>query len=399
MPTQPYSYATLAQVQQYLADRLYDSAMVFWQQAELTLYIQEALRTWNALTGYWRDDFLFTPQQGVQWYDITNQTQMPNTLRPLTLTDRNVYTLLQYHLLEPTSWNPWTGQSLQFGAGDLVGAVNRRRDEVLSTSGCSITQRLVGATPGRIVLPDTVIDVRRVAYLPAVGSPSTMWPEDAWGEQSFNNKYTIQPPGTPFIYLMSTQPPISFDTDKPPIAAGQYELLTVEAGPLLSIATATGLTVPDDWAWVIKWGALADLLSRDSNARDSARAQYAEQRYRMGMAALSAAPALLAARIGNVPMQIDAVRSADLYNASWEATAQAPPNVVYHAGLNLLALNPPPDAGAYSVLLTVVENALVPVNQTDKVQVGRDVLDVLLWGRVRRHLAAARTVPPASHDL
>lgn len=378
MATNPYSYVTLAQARQALADRLFDGGQVFWSPAELNLYIAEALRTFNALTGYWRGDFLFTPSQATTFYDITDQSQMPNTLRPLTLTDRSVYSLIQYHLLEAIAWNPWTGVSNQFGPNDLIGAVQRRRDELLSATACSIQRRTVPAVAGRITLPDTVIDVRRMAYLPALGSPSVLWPEDDWGEQSFAPQYLQTPPGTPLLYRMSTQPPISFDVDAAPIAAGSYELLTVEAGPLLSAATAQLLTVPDDWAWVIKWGALADLLSRDENARDIPRADYANQRYRMGQAALAAAPAVLSARIGNVAIPVDAIRSADLYNTSWEAAAQGSPSAIYHAGLNIIALSPPPDAAAYSVTLTVVENAPVPAADGDFVQVGRDVLDAVL---------------------
>lgn len=134
MPQAPYSYVTLGQAAQELANRLYDSGMVFWSQAELTAYITEALRTWNALTAYWRDDFTFQSLPGATWYDLHNTTVMPNTLVPLTVTDANLYTVMEYHLLEPAPAtnpiNPWTG-SQQFTADDFLNAVQRRRDETL----------------------------------------------------------------------------------------------------------------------------------------------------------------------------------------------------------------------------------------------------------------------------
>jgi hypothetical protein len=396
----PFSFATFSFVKSELARRLYDPSEVFWNDAELGLLIQEALRTWNAFTSYWRGDFLFNSQQGVAWYDLTDATNLPNTLRPLTLHDTDLYTQLQYHLLEPIAWNPWTGASTQFTADDLLNAIQRRRDEILSITGCTITRRLIPAVAGRIALPDTVLDVRRMAYLPQalIGIPygvgpygmgpygfsiyggvsaSTVWPDDTWAEQSYNRNYTIAPAGTPQTYLMSTQPPISFDTDRPPGGAGNYELLTVEAGPTLSVTTPTTLAVPDDWTHVIKWGALADLLSRESLSRDPTRATYCEQRYRMGLKMLLDAPALLAMRIGNVPLQIDSVHSADLYNTGWQATAQNKPSVALHAGLNMLALAPIPGI-VHSMTATVVENAPVPVAGTDLVQCGRDELDAVL---------------------
>jgi hypothetical protein len=584
----PYSYLPFVQARQQLANRLFDSSKQFWSDLELGKYIVEALRTWNALTSYWRGDFTFQSQQGVSWYDLTDRVAMPNTLRPYTLTDVDIYTAIQYHLLEPAgSINPWTGVSSQFTPDDLVNAVQRRRDELLSLAGCTITRRTLGAVLGRIPLPDTVIDVRRMAYLPAVGSPSTMWPEDTWAEQSFATSYLQNTPGTPLTYLMSTQPPISFDTDRPPGSAGVYELLTVEAGQSLasilvgaggtipfsftlpnqnpigvpwiaagafplpqilnnavspaSMAAATTwlmlyggiswspnqssqativqlvagkgylalvlrcdataqnfyyidldasgiaggvggigiptplnlqkvaggvqsllsqfpavtpqigdiftaqvsgatisvfqngvfrgsftdpspipvgspglllessaalstpgdlawkdwvgsgnigsfLFVPDDWIHIIKWGALADLLGRESNAKDVLRATYCEQRYKMGIAALKESAALLAMRIGNVPLQIDAVKDADHYQTSWQALAQGKPSNVYQSGLNLLALAAAPDAGLYSLTATVVENAPIPVADNDPVEIARDDYDAML--DYAQHLAA-----------
>jgi len=403
-----YSYIDLVTAKQQLANRLYDSSQQFWSSAELGVYVREALRTFNALTGYWRGDFLFSSQIGVPWYDMTNLAQMPNTLRPYTLLDTNLYTDIQYALLEPaTGVNPWTGVSSQFSANDLINAVQRRRDELISNSGCTMTRRLVPAVNGRIVLPDTVIDIRRMAYLPAQGPPSVVWADDTWSEQSFNRNYTLAPPGTPSVYLLSAQPPISFDVDCPPGAAGQYELITVEAGPALVAGTPQTLSVPDDWVHLIKWGALADLLSRDTNARDDQRAAYCEARYRMGLKALEDAPALLAMRIGNVPLEVDSVRSADLYNTSWEGQTPALPTAALHMGLNLIALAPMPDKGLsvygagaygagaysssvpYSLMATVVENAPVPILNGDPIQVGRDDLDVII--DYAQHLALFKT--------
>jgi hypothetical protein len=48
-----YTYTTLGVVRQEVANRLYDSAQVFWSAPELNSYLIEALRTFNAMTGFW----------------------------------------------------------------------------------------------------------------------------------------------------------------------------------------------------------------------------------------------------------------------------------------------------------------------------------------------------------
>src|SRR5690348_12340482 len=92
-----YTYATRATVRQQLANRLYDSAQTFWSPNELDMYIVEALQVWNALTAYWRGDFLFNTAPATTWYDIPSLT---NSLRPYTTTDVDLYELIAYHRSE-----------------------------------------------------------------------------------------------------------------------------------------------------------------------------------------------------------------------------------------------------------------------------------------------------------
>lgn len=161
-----YSYLTRAQCRQQLANRLYDPTQQFWSQAELNLLIAESLRTWNAITAFWRGDFIFPTVLGTQWYDLTDIINLPNTLRPFTLTVNDICKDIQFALLEPAVGLPWIGVSTQFTQADLTNAITRRIDEILSSTGCFTTRRLVPAVAGRIQLPDTVIDVRRMAYIP-----------------------------------------------------------------------------------------------------------------------------------------------------------------------------------------------------------------------------------------
>jgi hypothetical protein len=111
MPPIIYTHVTFAQAKQQLANRLFDSAAVFWSDAELGLLIMESLSTWQALTSYWRAEFLFASQANQTWYDMSDPSVMPQTLRPLTVRDTDLYSSMQYHLLEPQGINPWTGSA------------------------------------------------------------------------------------------------------------------------------------------------------------------------------------------------------------------------------------------------------------------------------------------------
>lgn len=365
---------TLSIADSALAARLYDPTGQFWTQAERLYYIQEAMREWNALTGFWHGDFLLTPANGTQWYDITNTATAPLTLRALTLNTTYLNTIIQYHLLEPpVGLGAWTG-SAQLAPSDIQTAIARRRDEILGITGCNLTRSLINASPGRTALANTTLGVRRVAFIPApgFGSPTTLWQDDSWAWQAYENNYATLPAGIPFTYALSTQPVFSFDVDRLLNVAGQYELLTMQSGADPSLA------IPDDWTWVLKWGALADLLGRESNAKDAVRAAYCEKRYRDGLALLALAPAVLGVRSDNIPLQIDSVRGADQYQASWEAAAAGPPKSVLAASMNLLALSPTPDAGPYSLMFTVIQNAPVPSAPSDCITLTQDAYEVML---------------------
>ena len=385
----PYTYATLAQVRIQLASKLYDTgATQFWSDAEKNLYIYEALRTWNSLTGMWRIEFPFPVSQGLNWYDIPSAVGSP---RPYTLADNDLIQIIEYHLLEPaTPTYPlvWTG-SLQLSMTDILNAIQRRRDEVLSMTACTTTRQLVMAVPSRIYLSDNSIDIRRIAWLPVqIGkgySNVPLWPDDMFGIGAYERDFTVAGEDIPTSYQRNVEPPLSFDVDVTPPVNGQYDVLTVNAGPMLSVLTPTILGIPDDFAWVIKWGVLADLLSRESNAKDELRAKYCEMRYQQGIAALRIAPSILYARVDNIPMDVQSVQDLDNFRPTWQAEPQQMPDTIATAGLNMLTLAPAPDI-PYDITIGVVSNAPIPANDGDLVQVSREDLEAL--GDYAQHIAS-----------
>lgn len=384
----PYSYVSLTTAKEQLAQRLYDPNSIFWSDSEKTYYIVEAIRTWNAHTSFWRSEFILNLSEGSVWYDIADDVAIPNTIRPFTITDDYLYRVIQHHLLEPATGSTWTG-SLQFNAQDLLQAVQRRRDELLSNTGCTISRDIVPAIPGRTFLDDKTIDIRRNAWLPVAGfgySNTPLWPDDEFAIQSYGNNYTTRDPGTPTQYRQSTQPPLSFDVDTEPAVPGSYEVLSVKAGADLSVVSPTILPVPDDYTWIVKFGAMADLLNRDSNAKDVMRAQYCNLRYKQGQALLFGSASVLFARVNNLPMDIDSVQNTDNYRSGWQAQSNGQPDLCMTAGLNMVGFARTPDSGPYGITLTVVQNAPVPIVGGDTIQVGRDAYDAILDYAV--HLAS-----------
>lgn len=395
MPYLPYTYLTFLQARQELALRLSDSGMVFWTDEELKLYIYEALRTWNAFTAVWIADFQFQAKatDPSYWYNLSTLAGNP---RLYTVTYNDLFTLAEYHLLEPPTGFTWTGTS-QFNINDLQQALEHRRDEVNQLTATGIV-RLPGVPfpvppyNRRTVLPDNVLEARRVRYSPATGfgDPVVLWREDPASFDFFTPDH-LQSPQVPTLYSITPQPPLTIDTNFPPSTPGTMDVLAIQA-PLTTFPIAANLVgVPDDWTWVVKWGLLADLLGKESEARDDLRAQYCRQRYEEGISLMQRLPWITQAQMDGVPVEIASFTERDLYDVDWELNAAATQGIIV-AGTDFFAVCPIPSlvtrtpSGIVGISMQLVENAPLPVLDADPVEVSRDTLDVIL--DYAEHLAA-----------
>lgn len=377
---------TFLNLKDALSRRLNDPGKVFWVDAELKLYIAEALRTWNALTATWNADFTFTitgPASQV-WYDLRTLVGYP---RKPTLTDNDIYTIMQYHLLEPaTGGGTWTGSS-QFALTDLQQALSRRRDEIIQLAGTNLAQFNITAAVGqrRATFADNVLEIRRTRYVPGDltnASIATLWRDDGLGFQDFAPNYLQgdpspgQQPASPQQYNLTSNPPLSLDVDYPPPVGGVYDTIALVSGACFSPPTPSLLSIPDDLSWVAKWGAMSDLLGSEDERQDAARADYCLQRYKDGVTLATQAPWLLLGQLNGIPYDTVSFTEMDQYAPEWDSDPNAPAMLVM-AGLDFLAVSPIPTANT-DVTLTVVQNAPIPIADNDTVQASRDVLDAIL---------------------
>ena len=365
-----YSWLTYVTARQQLASRLADSGNVFWTDAENGLYIQKALRMFNAMTFTWKTDFTYNSTS--LWNSLGSLAFSP---RLRTLTDTNSYTMMEYMLLEPPTGGTWTGTS-QFTISDLSQALQRRRDEMLQISNCNqLLLQNIALTPNtrRTTLPDTIIDVERVRYLPVTGSPNTLYRDDTVAQEFYEAGFLQMPSGTPQTFMLSSEPPLTWDVDIAPNRPGKYEAVVLESGTAFSPPTATLLGIPNDFAWALEWGALADLLGRESEATDQQRASYCLRRYQDGLNLLLKTPWAMLARVNGVACDMPSIVEMDRYMPEWDSTPTSFGPCVVLGGIDFLAA--PTGSG---IGVTVLANAPVPSADTDYVQVSRSNWDVVL---------------------
>jgi hypothetical protein len=378
----PLPAVTLGTLQGAVLARLGDNGAVYWSGGEVAWAVKEALRYWNAATRFWRTRVQFDTAAGVAFYDLS--TAVPSQLG-YSVTDADLVSAMEYHLLEPATPAAYSGTSM-FTQTDLVGALERRRNQFLAETGAVLTYytpQVVPTPSGRIALQDSIIDIRRLAWKTPSGYCSPLWRENEWQMTTLMGAWT-QTPGKPVTYSVSVTPPFGVQFAPPPSASGTLDALVVNAGAALNPAGPTPIGIPDDFSWVPMWGALADLLGESGPAYDPARAQYCEQRWRDGVEMAKSSATVMQAQINGVPCEVASLFELDGLNPTWE-NIQGTPSLVAMAGLNMLALSPVPD-GVYSITLDVVQNTPIPANTGAQILIGRDAADVIV--DYAQHVAA-----------
>jgi hypothetical protein len=369
-----FNWLTALQANQEVSVRLGDPNQVRWIKAEIYQYLYESLRVWNALTAQWAAPFTLdlTPPFSQNWFPA-NATGSP---RLPTLTDNDVYTLIEYHLLEPPTGSTWTGTN-QFNITDLSQAMSRRRNEILQEAACNMVESLIPMAANSSVaqVTDLVLDERRCRWVPVTGSPVTLQRADSRTFQYFTPGYQ-QTTANPLRWDVIGSPPQSITVDTMVNVPSTLQVLGIQGAGDFTPGSDTPLLMPDDWMWVLKFGAMADILSMEQEGKDLARATYCRQRYTEGLKLMARMPWLLQGSLQGVPVDTQPLAGADRTNYEWQSRTTAFPELVV-GGIDLFAVSPIPTA-LTTVGMTVVGNAPIPSDDAAEIQVPRDAMNAIL---------------------
>ena len=377
----PYVHTTFSQLKAALLARLGDS--VFWTDdtaiySEVGSYLQEALRVWAAAAHFWKDRVPLSLRTNVAWYDLRVEI---NALA-YTVSDRQVLSEIQYHFLEPLNQTGWSGSD-QFTLDEIVAAIERRRNQFLDETSAVLAYGVLPVSPppaeGRFELPANfgppVIDIRRLCWISLAGLHNVLWRDDEMSVQAFSQILQTNP-DTPNVYSISTTAPLKVQLFPAPNDKGYLELLAVQNGAPLDVVAGVSLGVPDNLAWVVKYGAMADLLGKDGPARDPERATYCERRWREGVELAKLYPQVLLCTVTGRTIIPTSVRDLDAFSPGWQDRTPAIPEAMGLTG-GMVAFSAPPDT-AYNATLDVLMPAPIPSTGAGMLQLGPEELGVIL---------------------
>lgn len=204
--------------------------------------------------------------------------------------------------------------------------------------------------------------------------PYTLYRDDTVALEWYESPLYQLPAGTPQTFQLSSEPPLAFDVDITPDQAGVYEAVALQSGPLFAPPAATLLGIPNDWAWIIEYGALADLLGRESEATDRERSAYCLKRYQDGLNLISKTPWVMLGNVNGQACTIDSLEETDRYSVGWDQNPNSFGPAIIVGGIDFLAA----PVGS-SVGVTVLGNApLVDAATSSFLQVSRDSWEQVL---------------------
>ena len=436
-----YSWLTQTAAIEALQGRLKN--LSFWTTAELWILLCESLRHWNGLTETWTAPFNVNNANG-QWINTGTAANSP---RLRSVTDQYLYGQMCSMLLEPQlSAGAWAGTN-QFTLQNLQYCLQKRTQEVIQATSCNIALLPnINLAPGtrRSVLPDTVLQPRRVRFLallaqtagtassgaatvtvasatgisqgmvisgvgiqagtfvtgvsgtavsislPTTGVlsstavqfylPITLTREDVVAFQAFEPGYQ-QTTSFPQSWAIASEPPLAFDVDLASTVPGYSEVLALNAGPTFAPPAASLLGVPDDWSMVPMYGALADVLGMESEATDRGRAAYCLERYTQMLEMMKGSNWLLSTNIAGATSNTTSLAEMDSLAVGWQQSQFNLPALV-EAGMDMIAPTP---VVSQLVNLQLVGNAPLLDSSNTYVQVSRDDFEAVL--NYAQHLA------------
>lgn len=378
-----YSHTTLQQLIDQVAADLNDASKVFFTDAEIKLNVEEALRVWNVLTAWHRVYGSFTTTAGTGLYDLG--TEFSSNLAP-SVTDRDIVTKMQYHLMEPPDGIDSTGISEMFTHADLVRALQQRRNRFLADTSCVTTAKAAINVPfgqSIIDLDDTTISIVRAVWIDGSGRYHTLRPSDEYVAGAAFNPWR-QTSKIPRLFSIAAQPNLTLQLIPEPADNGQLLLWTVETGDNLDTtagANGTVLGIPDDMCWVVMWGALGDLLLRDGIGRDPIRAEFCLKLYEMGVELSNSLPTVMAVgTVQNVSHSLSDITLLDAIDAGWQGKDRGVPKKPALMAGDWLALSPVPDAQYQIGVHYVRQTPMIAVGAN--LQLGREQLRAIAaWAK------------------
>jgi len=205
----------------------------------------------------------------------------------MAITDQEVLDEIQETLIE-TQDSGATWSSGFWTVSEVIGYLNDVQYDFLKKTLLLVTPTTLNTIPNtrRHALPQDWIATYDAAFKSSAATPvySPLSRSDERELDLAIPSWPLEPEQTPLVYTEGELPTLTIQIAPAPQAGGVILLLYTALSTELTGA-GVNFTVPDELVPAIKWGVIAEMLSKVGRGADPARAALARERYDLGVAA------------------------------------------------------------------------------------------------------------------
>lgn len=360
-----YTHITRTQLKLDIASMLGDEESVFWTDADLETYLDEALLTFGALAGFWKEEIFVDTQQLKTVYNIFTDSKAPTKekIQP-SITFETLFGWIKRDLIEPN-----------FSQSEFLTLAKAIYNSLQSQINATLTIEdfVINAEQRKVDLENAVIDIVRVKYTEKESTevPKTygiLLKSDEEELEKFDSDVLIDD-GFPQYYTNAFDLPNEINIYPKPFVMGDLEIIYVTS--LEEIELATIINLPNNLIPYLKFGILAEIYLKSDVLADAGKAAYCKSRWEEGIIVAKNYSIIIKAKCNDVGIAIDTLFDLDK-NTDYRVSNC--PTIIGLAGLNVFGIDIFPEIGEDSLEFTCITNA--PINLPE-VQISMEYLNTL----------------------
>lgn len=370
-----YEHTTRAEFKAIIRHKIKEDG-VFWSDTELEISINEALLTFGALSGFWKDRVnILTQENKIRYNLFTDSTLETVELVNPSIPYGQIVKWINRDFIESISDLQQNSEFLSLDS--LLDLIETKYNSYQQLTGLVITTLEINviADQIKIQLPKDVIDIIRVSiFNPETEIETSL--DKADEEEIHRFAYRdLSTKGFPKYY--STLYGLTKELKLYPIPDNLYVVrITYTSNASVAPAYNGVIPLPDNLTPYIKFGVEADIFSNDGILFDPARAAYCSQRWEEGLLVGRNYNSVEAILInGATRVDIDSLANIEIYSDNKKS--RRPITAVGFAGFNLFFTKEIPSEVEYNLSLLTNIKAPLPIDDEDFIRIDLEYIDML----------------------
>lgn len=368
-----YEHTTRVEFRSIVQKKLGEEG-IHWTENELNLSIDEALLTFGAISGFWKNEVFLHTEENTILYDLFSFVDIGENYIYPSIKYRDIINWLNRDLIESISFAQPVAEFISIET--YIEAIKAKYNQFQQATNLvlEIHEEDIIANSNIVKLPKGLIDIVRVSFVE--NGMETVLDQADEQEIELNSDYSNKV-GTPLFYSTVYTETKNLFLCPTPANVGTIKILYIvgiDSAPVDEEDTI--IYLPNNLVPYLKFGVETDIFSNEGVFNDPVRAAYCKQRWEEGiLVGRNYTTALLGKINGTKIINMDSLGNVDLY--SEDIKVRTPPTVLGFGGLNIFRIDVIPSEVQYTIGITVNSNAKLPVNDDDFIRIDLEYIDML----------------------